>query len=222
MPLGLLCKENASLRAQIAAQSLTTPPAVAGEPANSDRRGSFRVPRTDQLTAHKGVTGAINWLHVLEDPVPVRRAGTFYTFVGNLTPENAQNAEESLIEMLRRNALSDDEWRHFLRGWGGVDGKAALDFLEAIPEKCVNRLSGDREDTLTGWASRDVASAQAWLADDINTSRLTRDMPVPSPVFVLPASANGLSVKPEFAFESDAEDGNFAGFHIDDVAANAK
>ncbi len=46
-------------------------------------------------------------------------------------------------------------------------------------------------------------------------------MSFPSPVFALSASANGLSVKPEFAFESDAEDSNFAGFHIDDVAANA-
>jgi hypothetical protein len=41
VPLGLLWKENASLRAQIATQSLTSPPSTAGEPAKSDRRGSF-------------------------------------------------------------------------------------------------------------------------------------------------------------------------------------
>jgi hypothetical protein len=80
LPLGLLWKENASLRAQIAAQSLTVAARAAGEPAKSDSRGSFRVPRTDQLAAHKSVTGAINWLSLLEDPDSVSRAGDFHFF----------------------------------------------------------------------------------------------------------------------------------------------
>ena len=36
------------------------------------------------------------------------------------------------------------------------------------------------------------------------------DMSFSSPVFALPASANGVSVKQEFVLESDAEDHNFA------------
>jgi hypothetical protein len=173
VPLGLLWRENASLRAQIAAQSLTVPPSAVGAPAKSDRRGPFLVSPTEKLVAHKGVSGAINWVHVLEDLDPVRRAGTFYTFVGNLTPETARNAAEALEDMRNRNALSDDEWRHFFRAWGGVDGKAALDFLNATPENSAARWR-NREAALTGWASRDVAGAQAWLANYVSTDRLTR------------------------------------------------
>jgi hypothetical protein len=69
--------------------------------------------------------------------------------------------------MRQRTVLSDDEWKHFLRGWGGVDGKAALDFLEASPEDSAAVSSGDHVAALTGWASRDVAGAQAWLADHV-------------------------------------------------------
>ena len=133
VPLGLLWKENASLRAQIAAQSLTAPSPAAGEPSESARHGSFFVPRSDKMAAHKSIIGAINWLSVLEDPDPVRRAENLHFFVSNMTPESAQDAAESLEEMRNRNALSDDEWKHFLRGWGGVYGKAALHFLEATP-----------------------------------------------------------------------------------------
>jgi hypothetical protein len=173
VPLGLLWRENASLRAQITAQSQTTPTPAPGELAKSGSRGSPRVPRTDKLAAHTNVAGMIDWLHVLEDPDPVRRAETFYTFVGNLTPETAQNVAEALEDMRNRNALSNDEWRHFFRAWGGVDGKAALDFLNATPENSAARWR-NREAALTGWASRDVAGAQAWLANYVSTDRLTR------------------------------------------------
>ncbi|OYV03970.1 MAG: hypothetical protein CFE26_19380, partial [Verrucomicrobiales bacterium VVV1] len=173
VPLGLLWKENASLRAQIASQSLAAPPSAVGETAKSDRRGSFPVPRIDLLAAHKGEGGAINWSSILEDPDPVRRAGLFYTFVSNLTPESAQAAAESLEDMHSRNALSDDEWKHFFRAWGGVDGKAALDFLDATPENSAARWK-NREAALTGWASRDLAGAQDWLANYVSTDRLTR------------------------------------------------
>ena len=171
--LGRLWKENASLRAQIAEQSLTAPPPAAGAPARSDRRGPLLDPRTEMLAARKGVSGAINWSSILEDPDPVRRAGRFYTFVGNLTPESARDAAESLEDMRNRNALSDDEWRHFFRGWGGVDGKAALDFLNSTKENSAAR-GRNREAALTGWASRDVAGAQAWLANYVSTNRLAR------------------------------------------------
>lgn len=173
VPLGLLWKENASLRTQIAAQSLTAPPPAAGEPAKSGNRGSVLVPRADKPAAHTSVAGAINWVSVLEDPDPVRRAASFYTFVGNLTPETARNAAEALEDMRNRNALSDDEWRHFFRAWGRVDGKAALDFLNATPENSAARWN-NRGAALTGWASRDVAGAQAWLANFVSTDRLTR------------------------------------------------
>lgn len=171
VPIGLLWQENASLRAQIAAQTLNAPPPAAGEPSKHGSRGSLPVPQPDKLAAHKSVTGAINWSSVLEDPDPVRRAGLFYTFVGNLTPESAKAAAESLEDMRNRNLLSDEEWRHFFRGWGGVDGKAALDFLGATQENSAARWK-NREAALTGWASRDVAGAQAWLANFVSTNPL--------------------------------------------------
>ena len=90
-----------------------------------------------------------------------------------MTPESARDAAESLEDMRNRNALSDDEWRHFFRAWGGVDGKAALDFLDATPENSAARWK-NREAALSGWASRDVAGAQDWLANYVSTDRLTR------------------------------------------------
>ena len=169
VPLGLLWKENASLRARIAAQSLAEPPPAAGAPSKSGRRGPVLVPRPDKRAAHKGVTEAIDWSSVLEDPDPVRRAERFYAFVSKMTPESAQEAAESLEDMRNRNALSDDEWRHFFRGWGGVDGEAALEFLNSTPENSAARWR-NREAALTGWASRDVAGAQAWLKDHVTRS----------------------------------------------------
>lgn len=167
VPLGLLWKENASLRARIAAQSLVAPPPAAGEMARSDRRGPIRVAKTDNLAAQKSVTGEIKWRSVLEDPDPVRRAERFYTFVSNMTPESARAAAESLEDMRNRNALSDDEWRHFFLGWGSIDGKAALAYLDTVSENSSARWK-NREAALTGWASRDVAGAQAWLANYID------------------------------------------------------
>jgi hypothetical protein len=40
---------------------------------------------------------------------------------------------------------------------------------------------------------------------------------LPAQVIALPAAANGLSLKLEFAFEADADGQNFSGFYIDDV-----
>ena len=173
VPLGLLWKENASLRARIAVQSVTVPPSGAGAPAESDRREALLVPRIGQRAAQQGESGAINWLRVLEDPDPVRRAERFYTFVSKMTPESAKDAADSLEDLRNRNALSDDEWRHFFRGWGGVDGEAALEFLNSTTENSAARWR-NREAALTGWASRDVAGAQAWLADYVSTNRLAR------------------------------------------------
>lgn len=169
--IGLLWKENASLRAQIAALSLTTSPRAAGEPAAPSGRGPV-LPLADKPTAQNCGSGAIHWFQVLNDPDPVRRAGNFHLFVSNMTPESAQNAAASLEDMRNRNALSDDEWRHFFRAWGGVDGKAALDFLN-VPENSAARWK-NREAALTGWAGRDLAGAQAWLANYASTDRLTR------------------------------------------------
>jgi len=167
--LGLLWKENASLRARIAAQSPTARQPAAGELAKSDRRGPIRVAKADNPAAQESVTGEIQWRSVLEDPDPVRRAGRFYTFVSNMTPESARAAAESLEDMRNRNALSDDEWRHFFLGWGGIDGEAALAYLDSVSENSAARWK-NREAALTGWASRDVAGAQAWLKDHVTRS----------------------------------------------------
>ena len=169
VPLGLLWKENASLRARIAAQSPVAPPPAAGELAESDHRSLIRVAQTEKLAAQKSVTGEIQWRSVLEDPDPVRRAGRFYTFVSNMTPESARAAAELLEDMRNRNVLSDDEWRHFFLGWGGVDGEAALEFLNSTTENSAARWR-NREAALTGWASLDVAGAQAWLKDHVTRS----------------------------------------------------
>lgn len=168
VPMGLLWMENASLRAQIAAQSLTVSPPAAGELANSDRRKPIRVAMTQRQAAQKSVNGENQWRSVLEDPNPVGRAGRFYTFVSNMTPESALAAAESLQKMHNRNALSDDQWQHFFRAWGGVDGKAALDFLNASEDNSAVRWK-NREAALTGWASLDLAGAQAWLANYAST-----------------------------------------------------
>lgn len=168
VPLGLRWKENASLRARIAAQSPTESPPAAGELAKSDRRGLIRVAQREKPAAQNSVTGEIQWRSVLEDSDPVRRAGRFYAFVSNMTPESARAAAESLEDMRNRNALSDDEWRHFFLGWGGIDGKAALAYLDSVSENSSARWK-NREAALTGWASRDVAGAQAWLANYIDT-----------------------------------------------------
>lgn len=167
VPLGLLWKENASLRARIAAQSPIAPPPPDGELAESDRRGPIRVAKTDNLAAQESVTGETKWRSLLEDPDPVRRAGRFYAFVSNMTAESARAAAESLEDMRSRNALSDDEWRHFFLGWGGIDGMAALAYLDSVSENSAARWK-NREAALAGWASRDVAGVQAWLANFID------------------------------------------------------
>jgi hypothetical protein len=167
VPLGLLWKENTSLRAQIAAQSLARPPPASGEFANSDRRRPIRVAKIDKQVVQKSETGEIQWRSVLEDPDPVRRAGRFYTFVSNMTPESARAAAKSLEDMRNRSALSDGEWRHFFLGWGSIDGMAALAYLDSESENSTSRWK-NREAALTGWASRDVTGAQAWLANYID------------------------------------------------------
>lgn len=174
VPLGLLWKENTALRDQIAAPSLAAPPPSGEKPAKSGRRGPFLTPRNDKLAEHKSASGVINWTSVLEDPDPVRRAGNFHAWISNLTPESAQDAADVLAEMRQRNTLSHDEWKHFLRAWGAVDGQAALACLEAMPENSVARSGGEREAALAGWGSRDAAGAQAWVADMINTDNLGR------------------------------------------------
>lgn len=173
VPLGLLWKENASLRARIAAQFPTESSPAAGELAKYDHRGVIRVAQTETPAAQNSVTGEIQWRSVLEDSDPVRRAGRFYAFVSNMTPESARAAAESLEDMRNRNALSDDEWRHFFLGWGGIDGMAALAYLDSVSENSSARWK-NREAALTGWASRDVAGAQAWLKDHVIRSCHTR------------------------------------------------
>lgn len=167
VPLGLLWRENASLRARIAAQPLEAPPPADGEVAKSDLRRPIRVARTDNLAVQESVTGETKWRSILEDQDPVRRAGCFYAFVSNMTPESARAAAESLEDMHSRNALSGDEWRHFFLGWGGIDGEAALAYLDSVSENSATRWK-NREAALAGWASRDVAGAQAWLASYID------------------------------------------------------
>lgn len=76
------------------------------------------------------------------------RAGRFYTFVCNTNPERATATAESLKEIRNRNALSDDEWRHLFRGWGGVDGKAVLDSL---------RISSPQSAAVSGYAKPGVS-----------------------------------------------------------------
>lgn len=171
VPLGLLWKENAALRSQIAGPSLTSPPPAADTPPKSGRRGPFLTVRNDKLAQHKSASGTINWTSVLEDPDPVRRAGNFHAFVSSLTPESAKDAADALAEMRQRNTLSADEWKHFLRAWGAVDGQAALACLEAMPENSVARSGGEREAALAGWGSHDAAGAQAWVANYINTDK---------------------------------------------------
>lgn len=107
------------------------------------------------------------------DPGPVRRAGRFYTFVSNMTPESALAAAKSLEDMRNRNALSDGEWRHFFLGWGSIDGMAVLTltFLDSVSENSSSRWK-NREAALSGWGSRDVAGAQAWLANCIDKDPL--------------------------------------------------
>jgi hypothetical protein len=151
VPLGLLWRENASLRARIAAQSLATPPPAAGEFAKSDRRRPIRVAKTEKLGAQKSVTGEIKWRSVLEDPDPVRRAGRFYTFVSNMTPESARAAAASLEDMATV----------------GIDPAAALAWAQTIPDENM------RHNTLLKMAENRASSGDHEALELLKAAGLT-------------------------------------------------
>jgi len=90
----------------------------------------------------------------MHDPDPVRGLRHFTQLLENLTPENAVAA----LQLLRAESggKGPSPWLSMLcSAWGAQDGVAAM-----------ASLSGRRERgaAITGWAGRDAAAAEQWLA----------------------------------------------------------
>ncbi len=92
----------------------------------------------------------------INDPNPLSRNLAFSRLLESLTPENAT----LVLESLKTNGASRDQWGLFLYAWGSVDGSAAMAHADTLEGREKDRfLNG----VMPGWAVKDPTAAIAWL-----------------------------------------------------------
>jgi hypothetical protein len=94
-----------------------------------------------------------------------RRMQKFQRAMQRLTPETAARMQQVFSENDVKGRWFVPEYSFFLRSWGEIDGRTAMEFA-------VKRGGGDSygwgdlmRQTLTGWATNDAAGAVGWLND---------------------------------------------------------
>lgn len=91
-------------------------------------------------------------LEAFDNPNPVARRLAFGRLLAEMTPENASEIREQLVEL----GADGDQWRDFHYSWGAIAGREAFDNAAETDER-------DLDATLTGWAAANPNDALAML-----------------------------------------------------------
>jgi RNA polymerase sigma factor (sigma-70 family) len=167
LPLGLLWRENSSLRETLAAANGRSPSLPSHQPGTTaGSRAGVSAPGLASGLMQDTIA-PIDWTQLTSDKDPVRRSNQFHHFLATLTPDAARNASAILTDLRNREKLTADEWKLFLRAWAGVDGNTAMAYVSSLPENSVTRSGGERESALAGWAGQDATAAQAWISQEL-------------------------------------------------------
>ena len=171
VPLAIQWKSNQDLKAQLEALANRPPAPVvqtAAPPKASVAVAKPRIPRQSETpTAAATVTPLgmpdqiDTWESALYEQDPVRRAQRIGQLLAALTAADATNVAAAFANARKSGKRFSEEYRLFLRAWGRLDGKAAMDFLVAA--NGLKKASSDMMAALAGWSSSNPYAATEWI-----------------------------------------------------------
>lgn len=91
---------------------------------------------------------------------PASRAQAFAKLLAGLSPANAQAIMAMFLKKGFKTTREEEEIRMLAEAWAAVDGKSAVEYLNALPynERPQNTIRA----TLAEWAMHDLDAAEAW------------------------------------------------------------
>ncbi|HUF63799.1 MAG TPA: sigma-70 family RNA polymerase sigma factor, partial [Verrucomicrobiales bacterium] len=101
------------------------------------------------------------WEQALLQPDPLERARLLSALLEALDASSAPAVAQAFQRVAHSGGEFEEDFRLFLRAWGGLDGQAALDHLSES-----GRELGNNPETLaalSGWAASDPGAAQSWI-----------------------------------------------------------
>lgn len=170
VPLAIQWKSNQDLKAQL--ELAKRPPApIVQTAAPSKASVAVAQPRISRSSGTPTVAATVTplgmpdemdtWESALYEQDPVRRAQRIGQLLAALTADEATNVAAVFANARKSGKRFSEEYRLFLRAWGRLDGKGAMDYLVAA--NGLKKNSSEMMAALAGWASSSPYAATQWI-----------------------------------------------------------
>ena len=170
--LAIQWKSNSDLRKEL--EALRNQPAAAIEKKvenSSAKTAAFARTRTARPASTGAAIPAVaplgmpdqsdTWESALYEPDPVRRTQRIGQLLAALDANEAPDVAAVFKSARKTGRRFSEEYRLFLRAWGRLDGKAAVDHL--VSSEGLSENSSDMMAALAGWASINPHATTQWI-----------------------------------------------------------